>query len=240
MVDPNRVREMLETRMPFDENVRYLFGKQLAEADRIILTKCDLLDDEEITTLRAELQHFVGEVPVSAMSAKTGSGVSEWVEQILTGHAGARELQLDYDIYGSAEASLGWLNANIDLVAQKELFSTDLGEALIAKIQQSCRINRCAVAHVKIMFATAEGSDWIALTESDGRAAWGGNKALGPCREVSMIINARVCAEPEQLQEMIEKCVEQVTADRGISATVCHIESFSPAPPKPPVVTATI
>jgi G3E family GTPase len=236
MVDPGRVREMLGTRAPFDEDVRYLFGKQLAEADRIIVTKRDLLDDEEIGSLQEAIQQFVGDIPVSAMSAKTGAGVHDWVEQILTAQAGERELQLDYDTYGRAEASLGWLNANIDLVAEKELSPTDLGEGLIAGIQGACRLSGCAVAYVKIMFATAEGSDWIALTESSGKPAWGGEKELPRSREASMIINARVCAEPEHLQQMVGACVQQVTADRNVRATVCHIESFSPLPPKPPGV----
>jgi G3E family GTPase len=235
---------MLGIRAPFDEDVRYLFGKQLAEADRIILTKCDLMDGDEICSLRESIQQLVGDIPVSAMSAKTGAGVSEWVEQILTGQAGAgqageRDLELDYDTYGRAEASLGWLNASIDLVAENEFSSSDLGESLIAGIQEACRLSGRAVAHVKIMFATAEGSDWIALTESGGKPAWGGEKELSPSREASMIINARVCAEPEHLQQMVGACLQQVTTDRNVRSTVCHIESFSPLPPQRPGVAAT-
>lgn len=241
MVDPNRVREMLGTRPPFDEDVRYLFGKQLAEADRIILTKCDLLeDDEEIGSLQVAIQQLVGDIPVSVMSAKTGTGVGEWVDEILTGHAGERELQLDYDIYGRAEAGLGWLNANYDLVAEREFSPANVGEALIAGIQESCRRSGWAVAHVKIMFATAEGSDWIALTESCGTPSWGGETELSPSCEASMIINARVCADPERLQEMVEACVQQITTSRTVRAAVCHIESFSPLPPKPPGLAATV
>lgn len=240
MVDPNRVREMLGTRPPFDEDVRYLFGKQLSEADRIILTKCDLLSKKEMASLREQIQQFVGEVPVSAISAKTNAGVGEWVDQILTGYAGARELQLDYDIYGRAESALGWLNANIDLVAENEFSLTDLGDALIARIQDACRIHGYAVAHVKIIFATQEGSDWIALTESGGKPAWGGEKELRGCREASMIINARVCAKPEELQQLVKECVRQITADCGVSTNVLHVESFSPTPPTRPIVTESI
>jgi len=234
MVDPHRVREMLGTCSPFDEDVRYLFGKQLAEEDRVVLTKCKLLDFDEIDSFGGAIHQFVGDTHVSTMSAKTGAGVSDWVDKILNGQAGEPDLQLDYDIYGRAEASLGWLNANIDLVAEKELSLADVGEALIARIQETCRLSGYVVAHIKIMFATAEGSDWIALTESNGKPEWGGEKELPPSREASMIINARVCAEPEHLQRIVEACVQQVAADRSVRATVCHIESFSPLPPKPP------
>jgi G3E family GTPase len=236
MVDPARVREMLGTHAPFDEDVRYLFAKQLAEADRIIVTKRDLLEGDEISSLQEAIQQLVGDSPVSAISAKTGAGVRDWVEQILTGQAGERDLQLDYGTYGRAEASLGWLNASIDLVAEREFSPSDLGEGLVAGIQEALRLSGCAVAHVKIMFATAEGSDWIALTESRGKPAWGGERELSPSREASMIINARVCAEPEHLRQVVEESVQQASADRSVRATVCHIESFSPVPPKPPGV----
>ncbi len=235
MVDPHRIREMSKDGSGFDENIKYLFGKQLAEADRVLLSKCDLIDDQEIANLREYLQKFGVDAPVSAISARNGVGVNEWVEQILTEQAGARELELDYDLYGQAEASLGWLNANVDLRAQSEFHATDLGETLLANVQESCRIARWAVAHVKIMFVTAEGNDWIALTESEGRAAWGGSRELPPCREASVIVNARVAADPERLRLMIEECVHQLTESRGITATVSHIESFAPLPPKAPV-----
>jgi G3E family GTPase len=240
MVDPNRVREMRRARPPFDDNVRYLFGKQLAEADRVVLTKADLFDAEEIDNLRSEIPQFAGDIPVSVMSAKTGLGVSEWVDLIRSSEAGGRELQMDYDVYGQAEASLGWLNANIDLTSGQQFRSIDLGEALMARIQQACQTSGSAVAHLKIMFVTAEGNDWIALTEGEGRAAWGGNHELPCCPEASMIINARVCAAPDHLQKLIEESVKQVTSERGISAAFCDLESFSPLPPTRPVGGATI
>jgi G3E family GTPase len=233
LVDPHRIREMLGSCPEFDENVRYLFGKQLAEADRVVLTKSDLLSDEEIARLRNDLQQLAGNVPVSVMSARNGSGVDEWVEQIMTGQTGERELELDYALYGRAEACLGWLNASIDLISQKEFHSTDLGEALMASVQESGRIVGWSVAHVKIMLLTADGNNWIALTDSRGPAVWGGSHELSPCLEASMIVNARVVADPLQLRLLIEECVQKVTHSRDIKATVRHLESFSPLPPKP-------
>jgi G3E family GTPase len=236
MVDPHRVCEMLGNGSGFVESVRYLFGRQLAEADRVVLTKSDLFDDAAIARLRSDLQHFAGNVAVSVMSAQSGSGVNEWVEQILTGRTEERELELDYDLYGRAEASLGWLNANIDLSSQTEFHPTDVGAALMARVQECCRIAGWAIAHVKIMLVTAEGNDWIALTGSQGPAAWGGNHELPPCREASTIVNARVVADPLQLRLMIEECVQKVVNGSNLKATVRHLESFSPLPPKPPDV----
>jgi G3E family GTPase len=234
LVDPYRLREMLGSSPKFDESVRYLFGKQLAEADGVVLTKSDLLGEEDIAPLRNHLRQLSGNVPVSVMSARNGSGVKEWVEQIMTGQSAERELELDYALYGRAEASLGWLNANLDLISQREFHPTDLGEALMASVQGSCRSAGWSVAHVKIMFVTAEGNNWIALTESQGPAVWGGSRELSPCLEASMIVNARVVADPSQLRLLLEECVQKVTHSRDITTGVRHMESFSPLPPKPP------
>ncbi|HLV86216.1 MAG TPA: GTP-binding protein [Candidatus Sulfotelmatobacter sp.] len=234
MVDPGRVREMLRSRPPFNDDVRYLFGKQLAEADHIILTKTDLLGKAEILAIQEEIGQLLGEIPVSVMSAKNGSGINEWVN-LLVGEPGrGRQVQVDYDRYGAAEAAMGWLNATIDLAAHKEFRCSGVGEALVAQMQQACRAAQLPIAHLKIMFITAEGSDWIALTDTDGAANWGAAVELAPCRETSMIINARVCARPDQLQHLVEDAVRQTTSGRGIVATVHHLESFAPSPPVRP------
>ena len=236
MVDPERLREMLRVLPPFDEDVRYLFGRQLAEADQIMLAKADLLGQTEIARLQADLRHIAGEIPVSVMSAKSGSGVNEWVDLILAGQANARRIDVDYDRYGVAEAALGWLNATIDLSSDRQFLALDCGEALIGRIQQACREEGLSVAHIKILFVTPDGSDWIALTDAQGTATWGVSVALPACREVAVIINARVCARPEQLQALIENSLSEVTETLGLIASVQHIESFAPSPPAAPVM----
>ena len=49
MVDPERVRSLMlnETQTDFPEDVAYLFGKQMEEADTIVLNKVDLLTGKE-------------------------------------------------------------------------------------------------------------------------------------------------------------------------------------------------
>ena len=42
-VEPDRMREYLDPLVPFEDSVRYLFEKQFAEAELIILSKADLL-----------------------------------------------------------------------------------------------------------------------------------------------------------------------------------------------------
>lgn len=240
MVEPERIRAMLRDRSPFNEEVRYLFGKQLAEADRILITKADLVNASEAGELVGAVRQFVGETLVSVISAKEGSGVEDWVDALLTGNAAGTGVPIDYDIYGAAEASLGWLNANIDLSAQSDFAPPESAEALLAAIQESCRESQIAIAHVKVMIVTAEGSNWVALTATEGLPTWGSTDRLQACREASMIVNARVCASPEQLRQILETALQKITGRRKLTPAVRHMECFAPRPPQPPAMESAL
>jgi G3E family GTPase len=234
MVDPGRVREMLNNFSPFNEDVRYLFGKQLSEADHVVLTKKDLFGEQELEILREKIYELVGNIPVHTMSAQTGSGVTEWLNLIFEDDGGVRELELDYQRYGAAEASLGWLNANFDLRSDRAFRPTDLAQALLERIQEACRRKMLGIAHLKAMIVSSEGSAWIALTDTETTPAWGDRSEMPACHQVSMILNARVCAPPEQLEQMIRNCMLEVASSRAVLAQIRHLEAFSPSPPKRP------
>lgn len=235
-VEPARIDDFLGSSTHFEDSVRYLFEKQLAEAELIILSKSDLLAKPVLEKLTKQLRKTVGEVPLNLMSAKTGSGVKEWVDRLLKDKsAGDDSLDLDYKIYGKAEASLGWLNATADLVSEKDFVPAKVGEAIVASIQRQCTSVGRAVAHVKVMLITAQGSDRIALTTNSASPLWDGKGNLGKVREASVILNARVAANPGELRRMVEEALYSATRTKGIKATVLDIESFAPLPPKRPV-----
>jgi G3E family GTPase len=238
MVDPLRVREMLNDFSPFNEDVRYLFEKQLSEADHIVLTKADLFGEQEMKILREKISELVGDVPVHTMSARTGSGVTEWLKLIEHEAGEDRQLELNYDRYGAAEAALGWLNANFDLTSNRTFRPTELAHALFLKIQEACRKKELGIAHLKAMIVSSEGSAWIALTGTEAAPAWDEQSQLPACNQASMIINARVCAPPGELEHMVRDCMLAVTSSRAIVAEQRHMEAFSPAPPKRPEILA--
>jgi G3E family GTPase len=234
VVEPARLRQFTKSTMGFDESVRYLFSQQLAEADLVLLNKSDLVDPGEINEFRQQLSDFAGDVPVLPVSAKTGAGISEWVEKLLTETTGNRALQVDYDIYGQAEATLGWLNANLDLTSGAKFSPGDVGEALVRKIQLACASQGKTIAHLKIMFVTDAGNNWIALTDENGRATWGKDQILAPTRSVSAIVNLRASSDPEELKQILIESLQGVTRERNIDGKLLDVQSFAPSPPTPP------
>lgn len=237
LVEPVRVPQLLGNSSPFESSVRYLFESQLAEAELIVLTKTELLNLEEITSLTGQLQPIVGKSPIRLLSAKTGAGINQWVDQLLSGRSiGNTGLDLDYEIYGQAEASLGWLNATVDLVSDHAFSLAELGEAVVVKIQEQCRVAESAIANVKILLVSAEGSERIGVTTNVSKAAWDGEGKLGIVREASAVINARIGANHEKVRRIVESALQAAAQEQGVSVTVQNLESFAPSPPQRPAL----
>ena len=235
LVEPARIQGFCGySESSFPETVEYLFKKQLAEADLIVLNKSDLVDLTERQSLHNAIKATVGEIPIHEMSALTGDGVAGWVDQLLNGRtAGTRILEIDYNTYAEAEASLGWLNATVEMTSAAGFSPQEAGQALLEKIRTRCLGENAAIAHLKILIATAEGSDRIALTESRGEAQWTEGRKFTPVSEASAIVNARVCLVPEKLKQIVEESVAEAAKDLQVTSSIQDIESFSPSPPRP-------
>jgi len=234
LVEPHRMA-LLETdsASEFPETVHYLFRKQLAEADLIVLNKLDTIDDRAASALLARITETTG-VPAMGASALTDAGIADWVDVLLTqGNAGKRILDINYDTYARAEAALGWLNATVEVSSQHEFSPKEFGFSLIRLFQDGAIAAGMNIAHLKILVATTTETDRIAVTENEGKPQWSSGANFVPVSDLSLTINARVHATPEDLSRLSEETLA-VTAKRfQVDARLGHLESFSPLPPKP-------
>ncbi len=233
-VEPSRLRAELLGLSDFPGSVSYLFEKQLAEADLIVLNKLDLIREAEQRELVGLLERRFAGVTVLTMSALSGANVSDWIDRLLdAGRAGSRAQEVDYATYAEAEALLGWLNATIEIAAETEIDPRVVCESLLATIQRQIADERAAIAHLKILVATEEGSDRLAVTNNTSAPQWSGTGDLKPVRALSVILNARVRTSPEALERMVRASIDRAAERARARAVVQHLESFSPAPPVP-------
>src|SRR4051812_37646136 len=118
LVDPIRAGRVLGLEMgkSFSEKVIYIYGKQLEEAEIIVINKADLLKPEQLDALQAALAARFPQAHVQVISARSGKGIEEWIEKIIAGEPktdGA--MAVDYEEYADGEALLGWLNATLEV-----------------------------------------------------------------------------------------------------------------------------
>jgi len=89
------------------------------------------------------------------------------------------------------------------------------------------------IAHLKILVATETETDHIALTANSGRPQWSVSGSFPNVRELTLMINARVHATPEQLTQVTKDSLTSTEVVFGVKVKISHLESFSPLPPKP-------
>ncbi len=236
VVDPERLKDLLAGQGggPLAEKVLYIYGKQLEEADMILLNKTDLLPSEETKRLTGLLADRFPKADVRAFSALEGAGVEQWLEDVLGATRGpVRDIEIDYDTYADGEALLGWLNASVHLSASKPLDWRKVCMALLKELKRQLQAGGAEVAHVKISL-TGNGNALIGnLTSTAGHpflVVTGVSEALGT--EAFLILNARVQAEPAMLQSAVENSLEHIKSDELV-LDLKRMECLQPGRPEP-------
>jgi len=237
MVDPDRVRDLLlaETESNFPEEVAYLFGKQLEEADILLLNKIDLLAEEETERLVSALSNKFPEKEILTISARDGVGVDKWLDILLSGRPGANTVlsQIDYDRYARAEAVLGWLNAAIR-ISSEQLFAADkFVKDLFIQLRESFKQEKGEIGHLKSVFTSGGKSFWVNLTNLSSDPMVSG-EPLETLSKGSLILNARVQLDPDVLEKIVRDILAIVAEKFDINAEIDDLQCFSPAYPNPP------
>ncbi len=237
MVDPDRVRELLlaETESNFPEEVAYLFGKQLEEADILVLNKIDLLAEAEVERLVSILTEKYPEKEILAISARDGVGVDKWLEILLSGRPGANTVlrQIDYDRYARAEAVLGWLNAAIK-ISSDQLFAADkFVKDLFIELRESFKQEKGEIGHLKSVFTSGGKSFWVNLTNLSSDPMVSG-EPMATLSRGSLILNARVQLDPDILEKIVRDVLTIVAEKFDVKMEIDDLQCFSPAYPNPP------
>jgi len=237
MVDPHRVREFMlgDTDTTFPEEVTYLFMKQLEEADLIVLNKIDLLEDDEIRRLTSILEKKFSGKKVMAVSAREGRGMDQWLEVLLSGRPGANTVlrQIDYDRYARAEAALGWLNSAIKVSASEGFDAGEFLKSLAETIRNAFQQKNAGIGHLKFVITSAGKATWANVTHLAAEPVISGEQ-LGNVLKGTLILNARVRLEPDELEKIVLESLSRVFKEANIRYKIVELQCFSPAYPEPP------
>jgi len=237
MVDPERVRSLIlnETQTDFPEDVAYLFGKQIEEADTIVLNKVDLLTAKESERLLSAIGDRYPGKKLMAVSATEGTGMDEWLDDLISGRPGANTVlsQIDYDRYANAEAVLGWLNAAVKLQGDQPFDAGRFMTSLATRLRDRFKIEKGEIGHLKFVFTNAGKSMWANLTHLGDEPAIGGEK-LDHLPRGTLIVNARVRLEPEDLETIVRDSLDTVSKEMAVQSEIDDLQCFSPAYPEPP------
>jgi hypothetical protein len=173
----------------------------------------------------------VGGAPVRYLSALTGQGVAEWLDEVLAGEipAGGRILDIDYERYARAEAALAWLNCSATVKLDAALSPALLIGPLLEEMQRALTAEGLSIVHLKLADDSPSGYLKASLVSNGEEPVVHGMLDASPAEVHQLLLNVRAEGDPETLQRIIE---EQLAKLPG-KIEVGNMQCFSPAPPKP-------
>ncbi len=219
LVDPTRADALRSA--DADSNLRFLFEKQLQEADLICFTKSDIHPDVPAISTRSARQ----------ISAKTGQGVAAWLDEVLSGNlrAGSAILDIDYERYAQAEAALAWLNVEVSIRC-----STPKSPAMVLGLfldgcDRDFSAEGIAIVHLKAIVQGESGFLKAAICANGQRPAVEGALDASPAINHHLLLNARVVGAADKVRRIVEKNIAGIEGE----FSELRIRCFHPAAPNP-------
>ncbi len=222
VVDGSRLADEYSARMNLLEPrspTEILLAHQIAEAETLVVTKIDCLDEEELADGRDLLWRINPRARAFSCSSRDGRGLEALLDDILGGRGVSIQatLPLDYAVYAQAEAEYGWYNGQweeAEAGGDWELFLRRLAEGIGAE-----------VAHAKVLAESPERMLKVSLTGSrierdEGR----GTGKVGPTR---ITLNVRARSSPDRIVAAVEELI------RNHRPAGYHVEALVPSPPSP-------
>ena len=219
LVDPARAEQLMGSNA--DPLVSYLFHKQIAEADLVRFSKADL---------HTNFPRIPG-IDAQPLSAQTGLGITEWLDEVLSwgGATGAKLLDIDYSRYAEAEASLGWLNRRGELRLNQPLTPAAVIGPFVTRLDQLLTDAGVPIAHLKVFAGSANGHVKASVCRNGDRPAVAGTLDAPPAARYTLTINLRASGDPALLSTL----VDQATSNLPGHFRIDHAEAFRPSPPVP-------
>jgi Ni2+-binding GTPase involved in maturation of urease and hydrogenase len=245
LVDPIRALRVLglEDGPAFSPKVRYVYGKQLEEAEIIAINKADLLAPERLARLETGLRAAYPDAELRVVSARSGIGLDGWFSRIAAADSDTRPAPaIDYDTYADGEALLGWFNGTFRVSGGAPFDGNALLLAVARSVGRRLAADRLEIAHFKMTLAPDEdvGDLGAANLVSGDREPELSHALQDELDAGELIVNLRAEGSPEALDAAVGAGLEEATAAVGANVEIVHVERFRPARPNPTHRMATV
>ncbi|MCQ2258324.1 MAG: CobW-like GTP-binding protein [Bacteroidaceae bacterium] len=200
--DPARLKSIIYGgNAGLHDDAAYIYRKQLEESEVILITKTDLLGEEELEKLIKDTCTCFPHTKVMSASVNNGTGVAEWFAEVANRQGeGTKILDIDYDKYAHGEAVLGWLNGTVALTGSNAYWDVLLKD-IMTGIAKAIKKEKLRVGHIKVI---AENGKQYAVGNITGDASTLQIRGTaGMSNNAKLIINARVETSPENLDNLI-------------------------------------
>lgn len=214
-----------------DDSVRYIFKKQMEEADVLILNKIDLLNKEQIEVVKQIIQQDYPLKKILLQNSFNDIHVQQWLDYLNEENIAERKsLEIDYEIYGEGEAKLAWLDAVIQ-VKTKKLAALKAALVFTEIMHKKIKEQQLTIGHLKYLIDDGEQHCKISYTTTliQQQSSSFNSTSI----HATIIVNARVQTEPDILQKIFTKAIEAAALQTNSDFKIKSLSAYKPGVPKP-------
>ncbi len=217
-----------ETGNSFDEEVRYIYLKQLEEAVIIVVNKIDLISSQHLELVKARMQQQYGGKIILYQDSLDRDCIHHWLNVVDENHSAKTlcSLDIDYDVYARGEAKLGWVDHSLE-IESADGNALQPAEWLMNKIYASVKALRYPIGHIKFLVNNALKISFTSAADPTILLP------KAPAGSASLLINMRVQAEPGSLVGLIEAAIGEMKILYGCTVVRGVLAAFKPSYPTP-------
>jgi hypothetical protein len=220
--------------LPFNEDVVYIFDKQIEEAGLLVINKTDLLAPGQVQELASLTRSRFPDKQVLFQDSLQPDQLQHWVETLNSTPYDFRNqpLEMDYTRYGSGEARLAWLDEKL-LIKVAPGKASALLVNLIREILTTLQKQQAPVGHLKFFIQAGEKEVKVSfptLTEENWEGQVGGFDGFD---EIQLLINGRVEIDAKNLKDLIQAALAKAADSFQAEISQVQIDYFHPGFPHP-------
>ena len=226
LTEPDTVRLL---RGGGDADLAFLMNAQLAEADLIVLNKCDLLDAAQRAADTEYLQARYPDAEVLSISARTGEGLDALARALTEGSASMRRPDVGC---GSKPFRSAMRRVSEYYIQYRAVVCCDDfdGNAYLTALAERVRGGVAAagheIPHLKLLAWTPEGDYGKVDLLGTERPIERTRIFAGPCTDVAVVLNASAACPHKKLDEIVTGAAETVSAAYQLELAIFKKECF--------------
>lgn len=191
-----------------EESVRYIYKKQLEEADLIVINKSDLITPDQEKMIRNVLSEEYSGKPHLLQNSMDESDVVNWVTRMEGMKTSGVVLDIDYDTYGDGEARMAWLDKSL-AIEDAGGMAADVAHKIMQAIFRRIGEERLLIGHLKFFVDAGSWNRKISFTASSNDFH---RFTPDPADRIDLLINARVQMDPRRLTQIVDDVIRNMSA----------------------------
>ncbi|MGE5457995.1 MAG: GTP-binding protein, partial [Methanococcaceae archaeon] len=219
--------------LPFSLETKYIWEKQIEEAEVLVINKIDLLSSEQSEKVKLLTKDLFPSKELLYQNSLDNKSVNEWIELITNKKSNQehKTIDIDYVKYGKGEANLAWLDEEIEIISSNSS-SVELAHDFIKKITDDIVRKGLTIGHLKYFLSFNGKSEKLSFTTISDKSY---EESLVPekAKSVDLLINARIQTSPDELRKILFDNLNQLKSRDGVQVNEKFLSYFQPGFPDP-------